>query len=495
MTQKTEILFRRHKASCNEQLQDFLPGISPADRREFNRSRTVKAALHSDRHLDRWITNKLLLPKLSVSVMSLHDLQGWSVDEATGNICQNAGKFFSLIGIHVRHRTPAGETEWDQPVIDQPEIGILGLIVKRINGVLHFCLQAKEEPGNINSVQLSPTVQATYSNYTRAHGGSLPKFAEYFLDPAKGRTIFAKLQTEDGGRFLYKSNRNMIVQVADEEMETLPQGFIWVTLRQIGRLLHKDNLIHACTRSILSALIFPAGVTGRGKSPARGVVNRADGSSPGEVVQWLDDQKAANHFLIKRRGLHALREWSMDRDGSYSHNDGRFFRVVGLDVKTSDREVSFWQQPILDNPGTGIIGILTKEENGERYFLLQAKAEPGNRGLVQLGPTVQFTPGNYIGNNKLPKPYLFDEFCCPEQLPLLHESRQSEEGARFYHETHIHRILCLPQGVELNPPAEFHWLSRAAIHFCLNLGETVNSCARSVLSLMLFEESGRYEEE
>jgi len=488
---KTERLTPRRRATAAGRLPGFLPGISFDDCREIFRSRTVKAALHSDRYLDRWLTTILASPKLRVSVMPLQKLQGWSVDAATGNICHDSARFFSLIGIHVRHRTLTGEIEWDQPVIDQPEVGILGIIAKRISGVLHFCLQAKEEPGNINAVQLSPTVQATYSNYTRAHGGNQPEFTEFFLNPAKGRVIFAKLQTEDGGRFLYKSNRNMIVQVADEELSTLPERFIWVTLRQIGWLLQKNNLLHACTRSVLAALIFPPCMTGRAVRMNGRPACCTDGSTPGEIVQWLDDQKAANHFLVKRSGLQTLKEWSMDRDGSFSHEEGRFFRIIGIDVGSSEREVINWNQPILDNPGTGVIGVLTKMENGERYFLLQAKAEPGNRGIVQLGPTVQFTPGNYIGNNKLPKPYLFDEFCCPVKMQLLHESTQSEEGARFFQESHIHRILALPEGVTLNPPPEFRWISRPAIHFCISLGETVNSCARSVLSLMLYEETGR----
>ncbi len=486
--EKTEGLSPRLKAPCSGHLSGFLPGISTEDCREICRSRNVKAALHSDRHLDRWVSNALLSPKLKVSTISLQQMQRWSVDAESGNICHEAASFFTLTGIHVRHRTLKGDIEWDQPIIDQPEIGILGIIVKRINGVLHFCLHAKEEPGNINSVQISPTIQATYSNYTRAHGGGPPQFIDYFLDKTKGRIIFSKLQTEDGGRFLYKSNRNMIVQVDDQELETLPAGFIWVTLRQIGRLLQKDNLVHACTRSILASLIVPECLSGRTKSPAGRLGLSRNGSSPGEIVQWLDDQKAVNHFLIKRLGLKALKEWSMDRDGSFSHEEGRFFRVVGIDVESSEREVSIWNQPILDNPGTGIIGILTKMESGERYFLMQAKAEPGNRGIVQIGPTVQFTPGNYIGNKKLPKPFLYDEFCFPEKLQLLNESIQSEEGARFYKESHIHRILSLPEGVELHPPAEFYWISQTAIHFVISLGETVNSCARSVLSLMLYEE-------
>lgn len=491
MMEKSEALVVRRKKGFARHNFGILPGISPADCRETVRSLTVKAALHSDRYLERWITTALLSTKLKIRTISLQKMKEWSVDADTGNIYHDTGRFFTLTGIHVRHRSLTGEIVWDQPMIDQAEIGILGIIAKRINGVVHFCLQAKEEPGNINSVQLSPTFQATYSNYTMAHGGSMPKFAEYFLDKSKARIIFAKLQTEDGGRFLYKSNRNMIVQVEDQELDALPEGFIWVTLRQIVQLLQRDNLVHACTRSILAALILPACRPERSISPSGCPGSDNYGNSLNEIVQWLDDQKAVNHFLVKRLGLKGLKQWSMDRDGSFSHEEGRFFRVVGIDVESSEREVTIWNQPILDNPGAGIIGILTKVVNDERHFLMQAKAEPGNKGVVQIGPTVQFTPGNYIGNKNIPKPFLFDEFCFPVQMQLLSESMQSEEGARFYKEAHIHRILALPEGVVLRPPAEFRWISQSAIHFFISLGETVNSCARSTLSLMLKEEQGR----
>ena len=69
---------------------------------------------------------------------------------------------------------------WDQPIINQPEVGYLGFITKSINGVLHFLSQAKIEPGNVNFVQISPTLQATRSNYSQVHKGKKPLFLEYF---------------------------------------------------------------------------------------------------------------------------------------------------------------------------------------------------------------------------------------------------------------------------------------------------------------------------
>jgi oxidase EvaA len=217
-------------------------------------SRMTTRAEYDDAYVERWIAERRSRSRLRTEEVPLLALDRWTIDRETGNILHESGRFFTISGVKARHRTRTGELEWDQPIIDQPEIGILGIAAKKFGGVLHFCLQAKEEPGTIHGVQLSPTVQATYSNYTQAHGGSLPPLVGLFLDPPRERVLFAKLQTEDGGRFLFKSNRNMIVLV-DSEMGDLPDGFLWLTLRQIGLLLRRDNLVNACARSVLACLL------------------------------------------------------------------------------------------------------------------------------------------------------------------------------------------------------------------------------------------------
>ncbi|HZV80721.1 MAG TPA: NDP-hexose 2,3-dehydratase family protein, partial [Geobacteraceae bacterium] len=173
-------LLKAQKLRMFGEWRESLPGLNRESRREIARSRKGTHSLHSDRQVDRWIAARLAVPDLKVRTRSLLGMKGWLVDGETGDIRHESGRFFSLTGAYVRHRTPTGELEWDQPVIDQAEIGILGILAKKIGGVMHFCLQAKEEPGNINSVQLSPSVQATFSNYTRVHGGSSPAFLDYF---------------------------------------------------------------------------------------------------------------------------------------------------------------------------------------------------------------------------------------------------------------------------------------------------------------------------
>jgi oxidase EvaA len=432
-------------------------------------------ALHDDACVDDWIEQAREACSLNNTQVPLDAVQGWHRDPATGNIRHHTGRFFSVIGVRARHRVGRHELEWDQPIIEQPEIGILGILARPIAGTLHFCLQAKEEPGNLGGIQLSPTVQATYSNYTCAHGGGLPLFLEHFIEPHPSRLLFSRLQTEDGGRFLFKSNRNMVVVAGDELPVELPRGFIWLTLRQIAALIRRDNLVNACTRSILSALL-PVGAPGDDAQVLEGVRG---------TLQWLDDRRADTHILTRRIGLNDLQEWALDEKGYFSHLSRGFFRIVGLRVSSDTREVGSWGQPIIENQAPGIIGLLVRRGGDGMELLMQAKAEVGNRVTVQLGPTAQFARENYEGSAKLKKPFLFEEFSAPGRFPVLHESRQTEEGARFYREYNLHRVLVLPEETHLELPPDYRWLSLREVALLVQLGEQVNSCARSILSCLL----------
>lgn len=49
--------------------------------------------------------------------------------------------------------------------------GVIGMIRKIINDIPHYLVDAKFEPGNYNKIQISPSVQATFSNLNRKHYG------------------------------------------------------------------------------------------------------------------------------------------------------------------------------------------------------------------------------------------------------------------------------------------------------------------------------------
>ena len=117
-------------------------------------------------------------------------------------------------------------------------------------------VQSKIEPGNLNVVQLSPTLQATKSNYTMLHKGKKPKYLEYFNGENKVTVLLDQLQSEQGARFLRKRNRNIIVELDESENLDQDENFIWLTIGQIKRLLKKNNVVNMDTRTVISGISY-----------------------------------------------------------------------------------------------------------------------------------------------------------------------------------------------------------------------------------------------
>ena len=134
-------------------------------------------SVHTLDELLTWIEARNQNLTVNIVPNRLSESSFWLYDEQTGRIRNRNHSFFEISGMK------CGEVE--QPIILQNEIGYLGILAKEINGVLHFLMQAKIEPGNINKIQISPTIQATKSNFTQKHGGSKPAYLDYFVEADK----------------------------------------------------------------------------------------------------------------------------------------------------------------------------------------------------------------------------------------------------------------------------------------------------------------------
>ena len=207
-------------------------------------------------YIIEWFNKKREESDMIVEEIGINDLDKWRVDSNSGNVKHESGGFFEVIGVKASNTfdREVGKKGWTQPMIAKNPGGILGILMKRINDIPHYLLQAKAEPGNIGKLQLSPTLQATTSNLLKAHGGAKPLFAEYFDDENNPKIIYAKWQSEDGGRFHLKSNYNMIVEIKEDEELKIPDSFIWVTLYQIKQLMKIENFVGPHVRGIISYL-------------------------------------------------------------------------------------------------------------------------------------------------------------------------------------------------------------------------------------------------
>jgi oxidase EvaA len=417
-----------------------------------------------------------------------------SFEKDTGNLVHQSGRFFRIEGIDVR--TNFGPTaHWMQPIINQPEIGILGFLAKRIEGVVHLLVQAKMEPGNVNLVQVSPTVQATRSNYTQVHGGKRPCFLEYFLlDQSRARVIEDQLQSEQGSRFLRKRNRNMIVEVAEDEPVEVPPDFLWVTLGQLHELLRLDNVVNMDSRTVLSSIryaVLPSvGSRVDSREPFWRDVLRSAWADESEseldlsaVQSWITSLKVRYELEVQRIPLRDVRGWICD-DWAIFHEARRYFQVIGVSVFAGNREVTSWRQPLIRSLRGGILCFICQKRRGVLSFLVQGRVEPGHLDVLELAPTLQCTPGNYDPTvcEHLP-PFFQTVLEAPPEWVRV-DSIQSEEGGRFYQDQNRYLVLELPEEQELGLPANYAWMSLRQMKELIRFNNYFNVEARGLIACL-----------
>ncbi|MGC5010642.1 NDP-hexose 2,3-dehydratase family protein [Streptosporangium sp. DT93] len=418
------------------------------------------------------------------------ELAGWSVQPGTGNLVHDSGKFFVIEGLRVRTRQgPVGE--WSQPIINQPEIGILGILIKEFDGVLHCLMQSKMEPGNCNGLQLSPTVQATWSNYTRVHKGSPVPYLDYFVDADRHRVVTDVLQSEQGSWFYRKRNRNMIVEVT-EDVELL-DGFCWLTIGQLHRLLSMDDMINMDSRTVLSCLPF----SGSGLAttfpfsadPFRSALMRSVSEDHGalhtnrQILSWITESRTRYEIRTDRIDLAAVEGWRRTED-RISHEDGRYFDIIAVDVRAHGREVGGWTQPMIEPHRIGVIAFVIKEISGVLHVLVNARVEAGYLDVVELAPTVQCTPENYehLPEEALP-PFLTEVLTAPPSR-IRFDSVHSEEGGRFYHARNRYMAVEAPPGIDLKVPPGFRWMTLHQLVSLMQHSHYVNVQARNLTACM-----------
>ncbi|CAM3350689.1 NDP-hexose 2,3-dehydratase family protein [Kibdelosporangium persicum] len=398
--------------------------------------------------------------KYEVRRIPFDEFDRWRVDPVTGDIRHDSGRFFTVEGLRVRsERGPV--PEWSQPIINQPEIGILGILVKRFNGVPHCLMQCKMEPGNINILQLSPTVQATRSNYTKAHNGADVTYLEYFVKPRGGRVLVDVLQSEHGSWFLRKRNRNMVVEI-DEEIP-VAEGFCWLTLDQIGELLRVNNLVNMDSRTVLSCL--PNG--------------NAQAADDTQLRSWFTEICASHNVQTEAIPLAEVDGWHRSAD-EIRHDEGLHFKVVGVSVQATSREVAQWTQPMFQPCGIGVVAFVIRYVDGVLNVLAHARAEPGFVDVVEIGPTVQYQPSSYPNG----EPPFADLIRRAPAERIHYDAILSEEGGRFYQAENRYVVVELDDGIPDDLPEDYRWLTLDQLSGLLAHRNYLNIQARTLVSVM-----------
>ena len=438
------------------------------------------------KQFDTWFAQRRRANDFEMVRIPFSELDGWSFAEDTGNLSHKSGGFFSVEGLRVLSWT-GPVREWHQPIINQAETGMLGIVIKEFDGVLHCLMQAKMEPGNPNLVQLAPTVQATRSNYTRLHRGSPVRYLDYFVGPRRGNVIVDVLQSEHGSWFFRKKNRNMVVEVTEDV--PLHPDFCWLTFGQIYELMKRNNVINMDARTVLSC-VPPAKVR---VSPSADAFQQALVASrdrmagalhtSAEVMSWFSTQRSLAELEISRMPLKDVPHWHRT-DKEIARADGKYFSVVAVSVTAANREVTSWTQPLFEPRGTGLVVFVLKNFGGVLHVLVNARVEGGFIDSVELGPTVQCIPWNYDDYEGADRPYLLDYVQTIDPKWIRYEAVHSEEGGRFLNAESRYLIVEADDRLPYDIPDDYNWLTIGQLTDLLRHGHYVNVQARTLVACL-----------
>lgn len=416
--------------------------------------------------LRKWVEEKNKALKSELKKISLQDQDFWFLD-GSGIIKNRNHSFFTIEGI----KGKVDKKIVEQPIIIQNEVGYLGFITKIIDGKLLFLMQAKIEPGNVNKVQLSPTIQATESNFKQKHGGKEPPYLSYFKNVNNYTVIYDGIQPEQCSRFYKKYNRNVVILVEDE-VEILPR-YKWASLNEIKELLISvPNLVNMDTRTVISCLpldeIVPSLTTAEDESES--------------LESKIDKYREANSSERNFCSLSELKGWKIDSNG-ITCTKPYPFSVNYYSISIEDREVTKWTQPLVVANGEALFGTFICFVDNELNFLIRIKEEIGANNCALFGPYIQkeSIELNRICDSK--NEILFFKL-LNEKKNIAVDIVQSEEGGRFYHEQN-RNVLILVDKKDLDLKEKHCFLvNYKTLRMLINDYKDVNIQMRSLLSMI-----------
>lgn len=347
-----------------------------------------------------------------------------------------------------------------QPVFDQPEVGVLCLFVTRDQARPAALVQFVAEPGLPGAVGVGPSIQATASNLSRAHGGALPPLVSY-LDRPFARTVDVRLRDRTSW-FLNKFNRHLVVEVPSPKAIERPDSrFHWIDLEELFNAAGTSMLINAQLRSIL-ACFAPGNPATAPARPSR----RRNSAAATDESTGADSGRAIP--------LDAVPGWDYDEA---IHSDGHSrYRIVGARCRATGREVTGWDQPFAEAAEPGVICLVRADVDGEDRYLVHREIDAGAHGRGLLFPTACHTRPNDLPDR--PRRQL-ERFSA---LTIERVSLQHEEGGRFLNDSEWHVLAGCDDPAATAGSGQ--WLTRADLHRAV-LGGAASSELRSAIAALL----------
>ena len=188
----------------------------------------------------------------------------------------------------------------------------------------------------------------------------------------------------------------------------------------------------------------------------------------------FNQKNAENNFKVDEVGLSKLKDWYFDESGNFVHNTGRFFKVVKVKNKLVNSGILLQKE-------IGTLGVVSCVYDDVLYILVQFKKEPGNIVSAQLSPTLQATLSNQNKVHGGSAPKYLELFQNLDKKEILFNAQLPEQGNRYWRKFN-NNIVILKDYFEEDE--NYFWMTLGQVYEFKKFDNSINSCLRSVLSLI-----------
>lgn len=210
-----------------------------------------------------------------------------------------------------------------------------------------------------------------------------------------------------------------------------------------------------------------------------------EASDPRVILDWRDRRREEIVFDAQLIPLQEVRGWRADESGNVRHDSGQFFGVEGVRIEAGGlREVRGWDQPIYTQPEGGVLAMVAREtpEAGVE-FLIQAKAEPGNIGVLQLVPSIQCTWSNIRRVHQGANPPLTELLQAKVGVRWIYRAQHNEEGGRFWRKSNENAVVFLDDEKLIASDLKlFHWATLSQIKELALIDNVLSPFVKTVLA-------------
>jgi oxidase EvaA len=254
---------------------------------------------------------------------------------------------------------------------------------------------------------------------------------------------------------------------------------------QIQQMMREDNVVNMDTRTVLSCMPFQftqnhlshlRSTTVKDLIAENPLFSNESVNSNEFILNWLTKKKLECDISVESIPLNELKKWNINMN-EISHEENKFFSVIGVNVSIENREVTSWSQPMIKPSEKGLIGLGYCLIDSVPHFLVRAKFEIGSFDKIEFAPSIQTSFSNLGADDN----WVLELFRTGEKVFSVY---QSEEGGRFYHEENLNELYKIPF-LELDEyDSNFHWMTYRQIHQLMSFSGLVNIQLRTILSMI-----------